>query len=131
MKIYAPVLSGGAVAGPRQGAAAAGRWRSITVRSGSSPALPVYAHRPADDLRGRRGAATDARAVDGLDGVRRRWTHCRQDAKQEARSLLLLVLVLVFVVLVWLVVHVVRPPGDASRKGNKGVCSPKSVFSKA
>ena len=42
-----------------------------------------------------------------------------------------LVLVLVFVVLVWLVVHVVRPPEDASRKGNKGACLPKSVFSKA
>ena len=40
--------------------------------------------RPADDLQGRRGAATDARAVDGRHGVRRRWAHGRR-AEEEGR----------------------------------------------
>ena len=69
-------------AGPQQDAAA-GRWRSTSapLRGGSSRVSPVRARargrRPADDGRGRSGAATDERAVDGrmrLGGAE----HCRR-----------------------------------------------------
>ena len=40
--------------------------------------VPVRVRRLADDGRGRSGAATDARAVEGPHGVRRRWAHGRR-----------------------------------------------------
>ena len=50
------------MAGPRQGAATAGRWRSTSVRGGSSRALPLCARADADRL------------MTAGDAAERRWT---------------------------------------------------------
>ena len=49
--------------------------------------VPVRVRRPADDGQGRSGAATDARAVDGQHGVRRRWAHGRR-AEEAGRRVI-------------------------------------------
>ena len=119
---------------PRQGASTAGRWRSISVRGGSSRALPVcpcvYAGRlmTAGDAAGRRlarGPWTDWMVCSGAGYT------AAGTPKQEARSLGVGVGIFVVLVQVWLVVHVVRP-GMLLEKGVlTGICFPKHIFSKA